>query len=231
VHKERGGSQVTAPAPVLPVVRTLIGAFGDTALYNVRNPLWELLFIVCSTMTQESNYRASYGSLRQAFPTLASLESADVTDLQVAIARSGLSRRKAGGMVRIIERLITEFGRPTLAPLRGWTDTECERFLTSLPLVGLKSARCVMLFSLDRQAFPVDTHCWRVSGRLGWSAAPIRAAPTARDMDALQARIPPHLRGPLHVSMVGFGRQICRALRPRCAECVLAELCPSAMPV
>src|SRR4051794_11452016 len=135
-------------------MRALVDAYGDTELHNLRNPLWELLFIICSTLTQESNYRSTYRALREAFPTLRALANATEEEIQTAIARGGLSYRKANAMKQIIDRLVAEFGRPTLGPLRGWKDHECERFLTSLPLVGKKTARCVMLFSLDRAVFP-----------------------------------------------------------------------------
>jgi endonuclease III len=212
---------------VKTVSRILNERHGATPLYNVRNPLWELLFIVCSTLTQETNYRATYRSLRETFPTLDSLASADEQAIQRAIARGGLSHRKARGIRAIMDRITTEFGRPSLAPLARWDDQECESFLTSLPLVGRKTARCVMLFSLDRAVFPVDTHCWRISRRLGWTSS-TRAAPTDRDMDELQDWIPAELRRQLHVALIGFGRATCRADRPRCGECPIRACCPSA---
>lgn len=209
------------------VARVLSRSHGGTALYNLRNPLAELIFIVCSTLTQETNYRATYRALRQAFPTFDSLSTGTVDEIAAAIARGGLSQRKARGIRSILDHVVQAFGRPTLAPLARWSDDECEAFLTSLPLVGLKTARCVMLFSLDRQVFPVDTHCWRVSRRLGWVGPNPSDAPSSREMDELQSAIAPLLRGPLHVAMIGFGRATCRARRPRCWECELAPLCPS----
>jgi endonuclease III len=214
-------------APVGPVSEMVTRAYGRTELYNLRNPLSELLFIICSALTQEANYRATYASLRRSFPTMASLARASEEEIAASIARGGLSARKARGIRHILDCLAAEFGRPTLAPLRAWSDAECERFLTSLPLVGRKTARCVMLFSLDREVFPVDRHCWRISTRLGWTGDRVREAPAPTDMDALQAKIPPGLRGPLHVAMVGFGRQTCRATRPRCERCELQTVCPS----
>jgi endonuclease III len=214
-------------APVVTVSEVLARTYGSTQLHNLRNPLSELLFIVCSALTQEANYRATYASLRRSFPTMASLAAASEDEIAASIAWGGLSVRKARGIRQILDRVAAEFGRPTLAPLQAWSDEECERFLTSLPLVGRKTARCVMLFSLDRDVFPVDRHCWRISSRLGWTGDHVREAPRPAEMDALQALVPPSLRGPLHVAMVGFGRQTCRALRPRCEQCELRQLCPS----
>lgn len=126
----------------------------------------------------------------------------------------------------IVERLIKHFGRPTLTPLKKMSDEECERFLTGLPGIGKKAARCVMLYSLDRQVFPVDAHCWRISGRLGWiNDKQNDTNITDSAMDHLQYIIPPALRFSLHVNMVSHGRKICSARAPRCRECVIAAFC------
>ena len=126
----------------------------------------------------------------------------------------------------IVKRLIKSFGRPTLAPLGRMSDKECEDFLTNLPGVGKKVARCVMLYSLDRQVFPVDSHCWRIAGRLGWNGNGCngsRFSDTA--IDYLQDLIPPALRFSLHVNMVSHGRRVCMACSPKCHECVISSYC------
>jgi endonuclease III len=220
-------SRIRTNPPCVPQISAILtGLHGTTPLYNVRNPLWELLYIVCSSLTQETNYLATFRALRRVFPTLDALASADEDAIQQTIARGGLSRRKARGIRAIMDGVTAEFGRPSLAPLARLDDSECEAFLTSLPLVGRKTARCVMLFSLGRAVFPVDTHCWRISQRLGWAPS-TRSAPSNRDMDDLQASIPAELRGQLHVALIGFGRHTCRAVRPRCAGCPIREDCPS----
>jgi len=99
--------------------------------------------------------------------------------------------------------------------------------LLSLPGVGRKTARCILMYSLGREVFPVDTHCWRVAIRLGWIAPSCsngRCYP--KDMDALQEKIPPELRYTLHVNMVSLGREICTMRQPKCPDCPLTHLCP-----
>lgn len=106
-------------------------------------------------------------------------------------------------------------------------DAEAEAFLLSLPGVGKKVARCVLMYSLGRQVFPVDTHCWRIARRLGW-VRPIQkdkhCAP--RDMDRLQSKIPLELRHSLHVNIISLGREICTPTTPRCNECPISAWCP-----
>lgn len=201
---------------------------GDPRHHNRSNAVDELLLIVLSTMTQEANYLRTFRSLKRAFPTFRELEVASHEEITEAISTGGLSDRKAKAIRAIIDEVVARHGRLTLAPLSRMDDLECERFLTSLPIVGLKTARCVMMYSLGRSVFPVDTHCWRICKRLGW-VRPRKSDGwcSPGEMDRLQRMIPASLRYSLHVNLVAHGRKVCRARVPRCHECVLANICPS----
>jgi len=119
-----------------------------------------------------------------------------------------------------------KFGEPTLKSLHKMSVKEAESFLLSLPGVGKKVARCVLMYSLGRQVFPVDTHCWRIARRLGWVRPTQKDKHCApRDMDRLQSKIPPELRYSLHVNMISLGREICTPSSPRCDECPILALC------
>jgi endonuclease III len=79
-----------------------------------------------------------------------------------------------------------------------------------------------MAFSMQRDAFPIDTHVHRVVARLGWVSAKSSAEAASRE---LGASIPSGLRYELHVAMIEHGRRICRSRRPLCSECPVFELC------
>jgi len=72
---------------------------------------------------------------------------------------------------------------------------------------------------------PVDTHVFRVAGRLGW-IPPKANADQAHEL--LAAVVPPKLRVSMHVGLIRLGREICKAGRPRCEDCPLNDLCPTA---
>jgi endonuclease-3 len=82
-----------------------------------------------------------------------------------------------------------------------------------------------MSFSLGRAAMPVDTHVHRVTGRLGLIPPKTSAEKAHRLLEDL---VPAELRTSLHVELIRLGREICKAGRPRCEECPLADLCPTA---
>ena len=200
--------------------------YNDFPHYNLKNPLDELLFILCSVMTPEGNYRKIFRKLKEKYPTFDSLNEARVKDMASIIKKGGLSNQKAVAIKKILEAIRLKFGRLTLSPLKKLDDNNVETFLTSLPRVGVKVARCVMMYSLDRQVFPVDTHIWRITRRLGW-VRPTNKEKSCRkkDMNRLQEKIPPELRFSLHVNMISLGREICLANGPKCDVCPVERYC------
>ena len=185
-----------------------------------------MLFIICSTKTAESSYRATFDRLKEAFPTPRDLAEAPAEYIAKPIAAGGLSGKKSRSIRALLDAITARFGAPTLEPLRDMNDRDAEAFLTALPNVGKKVARCVLLYALGRQVFPVDTHCWRIARRLGWVRRTQKDGRcTPCDADRLQARIPPDLRFSLHVNLISLGREICTAGKPNCPICPIAAWC------
>lgn len=214
------------PANVHEVARLLSSQYGDWQHYNRANPLEELLFIVCSIQTNENLYRHTFAKLKADFPKFDSLARATERQIAKSILDGGLPSQKARAIKKLLKTITDRFGRPTLAPLKGMTVLECERFLTSLPGVGPKTARCVMMYSLDKEVFPVDLHCWRISRRLGWVRATRRnKSCSEEDMDRLQMKVPSGLRFRMHINMVSHDRFTCTSTNPQCSECCIRALC------
>lgn len=215
------------PSTVRDVAAVLKKRYSDFNHYNLKNPLDELLFIICSTKTGEAGYRNTFRALKETFPTHLQIAEAPAEYIARPIVSGGLSNQKAKAIRDLLNVIMAKFGEPTLNPLRKMSDEEAEAFLLSLPGVGKKVARCVMMYSLGRQVFPVDTHCWRIARRLGWVRPTQKDKHCApRDMDRLQAKIPPELRYSLHVNMISLGREICTPTIPRCDECPITVFCP-----
>ena len=219
----------SAYAPnVKEIARVLFARYHDWDHFNRKNPLEELLFILCSIQTNEDLYRDTFTALRRAYPTFEALADTPEAEIADAIANGGLSKQKAHKIRHILNEIIERFGKPTLAPLQRMTNEEREQFLTSLMGVGKKTARCVMMYSLGSQVFPVDLHCWRICLRLGWvrTTRPNKSC-SPKDMDRLQSKIPPELRFSLHVNMVSLGREICSTQVAKCSICPIRKYCRS----
>jgi len=201
--------------------------YRDFDHYNLKDPLDELLFIICSTKTEEASYRNSFRALKESFPTHHEVAEAPAEYIARAIVRGGLSNQKAKAIRNLLGAIVERFGEPSLESLRSMDDDEAEDFLVSLPGVGKKIARCVLMYSLGRKVFPVDTHCWRIARRLGWVRPTQKDGHCApRDMDRLQSKIPQEFRYSLHVNMISLGREICTAIAPKCGKCPIAVWCP-----
>lgn len=194
-------------------------------LGNKPDPLDELFFIILTTMTQYGPMEV-FDNLKRAFPTWDGLlRRGAEANVREVIAICGLVNQKAPQIMAIARKLQDDFGRVTLEPLRDMSDEEAEAYLLSLPRVGKKVARCVLMYSLGREVLPVDAHVLRVSKRIG--LLPERTS-WAKAHDQIHEEVPPEYRYQLHVGLVVHGREVCTYRNPRCEQCVLkAEgLCP-----
>jgi len=190
-----------------------------------QNPFNELVYIILSSKTPPKRYQDTYLALRRVFPTSDLLAAAEPDEIVQAIAFGGLAHKKADQLSWIAKQLKANFGRVTLSPLSRMSDEAAEEFLTKLPGVGLKTARCVLMYSFDRPVFPVDSHCLRVARRLEWVENV--ATLTDRLANEIQEAIPRHLRKGLHIGMVLLGRQICLPTTPHCESCPILQYCPT----
>lgn len=210
------------------VVEILDDVYGRPLLEPRLPPVDELVFTVLSQNTADANTERAFAALRTRFPSWAQVRDADAAEIEAAIAPGGLAHTKAPRIKGMLAALSPDGGEPDLGVLNRLDDAEAVRFLTSLPGVGPKTAACVLLFSLGRPVMPVDTHVHRVARRLGLIPATMSAE---RAHHVLTQMAGPDCAAQVyaaHVDLVRHGRRICRARRPRCAECPLAGLCPSA---
>lgn len=199
---------------------------GNSRHFNKANPLDELIFIILSAQTESYSYLETFQALRHKFPKWEQVRTARLSSIATAIKSGGLSRKKAAQIKGALRKIYEGTGKLSLAFLSKWDDSRVEAYLTSLPGVGVKSARCIMMYSLGRQVFPVDTHVWRVCRRLGLTPAVPKPTPTLEK--ELEVKVPPDIRYTLHVNLVSHGRETCTTYWPKCGKCKLADLCPSA---
>ena len=172
-------------------------------------PVDELVATVLSQNTSDVNSDRAFAGLRARFPDWETVARAPVGAVADAIRVGGLAQLKAPRIQHILATIEEREGRIDLGRLEGLPDAEVEAYLRSLPGVGRKTAACVLVFSLGRPAFPVDTHVHRVTGRLGW-------VPEAATADAAYD---------LHLALVTHGRTVCRARAPACGDCPVLTVC------
>jgi len=157
-----------SPAQLLRKVDQLLAQrYGTPRLGNKRNPISELVYIILSARTRGVEHEAFYRKLRRAFPTWEAVRDAPTRKIERVIHDAGLSRTKARQIKSVLRKVTRDFGGLSGAGLRRLSAEDLERYPASLPGVGLKTARCVMLYSFDRDVFPVDRHCMRLFQNVG----------------------------------------------------------------
>lgn len=198
-------------------------------LRREREPLNGLIETILSQQNTAPITRRQFAALRAAFRTwesaLASGPDAIADTLRAA--GGGLARVKADYIWNLLYALSERGETLGLADLHADSDAQARARLEELPGVGPKTASCVLLFSMLRPAMPVDTHIHRITRRLGLVPETWSAPRTEAWYDGELPRTWED-RYAFHVSMIRHGRETCRAPKPRCGECVLNGLCPSA---
>lgn len=207
--------------PIAKIARALSKAYGDPRHGNKRNPLDELVYIILSTRTQSGTYQQTYRDLKRAFPSWNSITKRQRRRTQRILRPNGMSELKSGQLVAIMEILRNRFGKATLRSLKRMTDREAEEFLISLPGVSRKVAKCVLMYSLDRQVLPVDVHVHRLATRLGLRT---KKRPDT-SQEPIERAVPPRYRYGFHVNAVAHGRAVCLPRVPKCDKCQIVNLC------
>ena len=207
------------------IAELLRPAYPNSNLGNKSNPLDEVAYIVLAGQTDYDLAQKSYSRFKHRFPRWEEVADARVRTIARVIRIGGLGHQKAHYLKQIAFRLRADFGSVSLRWIRKMPTDEAETYLGTLPGVGVKTARCVLLYSLSRPVFPADVHCLRIMTRLGWLHWNRQRAESLAD--TAQDGVPPRLRRLLHIRLVQHGRAVCKA-RPECSVCVLSHCCPSA---
>ena len=206
----------------LAVHQLLIEKYGEREWHPRLDPLSELIFTILSQNTSDVNRDRAWRRLQERFPTWESVLAADTAEIAEAIRPGGLANVKAPRIQEALRVIKLERGEFTLDFLAEMEVDAAKRWLTSLHGVGPKTAAIVLLFSLGKPAFPVDTHVHRVSQRLG-----LIGPKTSREQahEVLEELLPPEIYYTFHLNLIDHGREICKSQQPRCAACVLREHC------
>ena len=181
---------------------------------------------VLSQNTSDVNSAHAFDSLMARFGGYDAIAGAPVSAIAASIRSGGLAQMKAPRLKRMLREIRDTVPNMDLDRfLAQMSDQEARRYLTSINGVGIKTASVVLLFAMGRKVFPVDTHVYRVSKRLGWIGAGVSRE---KAHVVLEPMIPPRHRYSVHINLIRHGRETCHPQRPECAACVLNDICPSA---
>ena len=200
----------------------LLKEYGQPVWRNHLPPLDELVSTILSQNTNDSNRDRAFESLCTAYPSWEQVRDADPDAVINSIRSAGLANQKGPRIQQMLREITEETGSLNLSFLKGMPPAEVKDRLLRYKGVGLKTASIVMLFSLDQPAFPVDTHIHRVAGRLGLRPEKMSAEASH---DHLAQLFPVDSYYEVHLNIIRHGREVCQARKPKCADCVLNDIC------
>ncbi|PKA57923.1 Protein ROS1 [Apostasia shenzhenica] len=175
-----------------------------------RSVLDGLVSVLLSQNTTDANSRRAFASLKSAFPTWEEVFNAEKRSVENAIRCGGLAATKAARIKCIVRDLMERRGEICLEYLRSLTMAEVKAELSQFKGIGPKTVACVLMFYLQQEDFPVDTHVFRITKAIGW--VPIKAN-REKAYAHLNKRIPTDLKFDLNCLFVTHGK-VC----PRCAK-------------
>ena len=188
------------------------------------DPVDELIFTILSQNTTDLNSARAFQNLINVFGTPENIAEQPVELIVEQIRIAGLGNIKSVRIKKVLLEIKRQVGRYDISFLRDMSTEDAKKWLRSLDGVGPKTAAVVLCFAFGMPVMPVDTHVYRVSKRLGWINSKISVE---KAHDKLESIIAPEYRYKLHVYLITHGRKICKAIKPKCHECIFAQKCPS----
>ncbi len=200
----------------------LLEVYGEPKWRRPLPPLDELISTILSQNTNDRNRDRAFEALQARFPNWEAVRDAPLAAVIEAIRPAGLANQKAQRIQEILRAITHQRGALNLDFLEDLPLEEARSWLMQFKGVGPKTAAIVLLFSLGRPAFPVDTHIYRVSGRIGLRPTEMTVEETHAWFEAL---LPPETWYAAHLNLIRLGREVCHARRPQCERCPIREFC------
>jgi endonuclease III len=201
-------------APVPALLDALADAYPDAKCgLDFRSPLQLLIATVLSAQCTDKQVNLVAPALFKRFPTAAAFANANLADIEGMIRSTGFFRNKAKNIQECCKMLIERFGGKVPQTLEE---------LVHLPGVGRKTANVVLGDAFGQPGITVDTHCGRLSRRLGLTT---HTDPVKVEHD-LMRQLPRGEWTSFSHRIIAHGRQVCHARRPNCEHCPLERRCP-----
>ncbi len=209
-------------ARAIRIHETLLKSCGEPIWRNPLPAIDELVSTILSQNTNDINRDRAFDALRAKFPTWEAVRDAKTNDVIAAIKPAGLANQKGPRIQQVLRAITEERGSLHLDFLAGLPIEEARAWLTKFNGVGPKTAAIVLCFSLGMPAFPVDTHVYRVTGRLGLRPEKMTVEQAHPHLESV---FPPTTYYAAHLNIIRLGREICNARKPLCPKCPINELC------
>ena len=206
----------------LQIHERLLEFYGEPVWRNPLPAIDELVSTILSQNTNDINRDRAFEALRAKFSTWEMVRDTNTRDVIEAIRPAGLANQKGPRIQQVLKSITEERGGLDLSFLADVPVEEAKAWLTKFNGVGPKTAAIVLCFSLNKFAFPVDTHIYRVTGRIGLRPERMTVEQAHTHLESL---FPPETYYAAHLNLIRLGREICTARRANCEVCPIRKLC------
>lgn len=185
------------------------------------NPVDMLIATILSQNTNDNNSYKAFQKLKEKYPTWEEAAKAKRISIESVIKIAGLGKQKSHAIKNFLSEIVKKENEISLEYLKDINEQKAIEALMSYNGVGVKTASCVLLFAMDRNICPVDTHVHRTVNRIGI----VSAKTPDKTFEQLNKDFPPKIAHSFHTNLIRLGREICKPKNPSCGICPLNKIC------
>jgi len=185
------------------------------------SPIDTIIATILSQNTNDNNSYKAYQNLKQKYDSLEEIAEIPRYKIEKIIRVAGLGKQKSETIKKLLTSLQQKNNKIDLHYIRKMRDEDILEELTSIKGIGVKTASCVLLFSLDRNVCPVDTHVHRTLNRIGL----VKTKSPDKTFEQINKSLPARVAHQFHTNLIKLGREVCKPAKPLCLVCPLKNEC------
>ncbi len=184
-------------------------------------PVDMLIATILSQNTNDKNSYKAFHNLKDNYFNWEEVAKLTTSKIEKIIKVAGLGKQKSKAIKNVLSTLLKQKGKISLDHLKKMNDEDVLQELVSFPGVGVKTASCVLLFSLRKNFCPVDTHVHRTTNRIGI----VKTSTPDKTFIILNKNMPDGIAHQFHTNLIRLGREICKPANPNCTICPVLNIC------
>lgn len=205
------------------IIQILEDNYGEIRKTSKSKP--QLMDVLIATkLSQNTTDKTSYiafKNLKSNFKNWEDVMNSPLNKIIESIKVCGLSNTKAVQIKSMLQLIYKKHGNLSLNHLKKLSTEEVYEELLQYKGLGTKTVSCLLAFAMDRKVFPVDTHIHRILNRLGI----LETKNPDETFKIAEKIIPDEFKINFHTNLIRFGRNVCKAVKPICSNCILFSLC------
>ncbi|HET54512.1 MAG TPA: endonuclease III [Ignavibacteria bacterium] len=207
---------------IIKVNKLLIDKFGiPPRNKSLPDPVDMLIATILSQNTNDNNSYKAFKNLKEKYPTWEEAAKANREEIEHSIKVAGLGKQKSAAIKNFLTDIQKKQKTITLNYLKKLDENSAIEELINYNGVGVKTASCVLLFSMNRNICPVDTHVHRTVNRIGI----VSGKTPDKTFMLINKNFPPKIAHSFHTNLIRLGREICKPKNPSCGICPLNKIC------